>query len=276
MNINIIGDGSAGHRHARLLSERGHACTILGPDKASPVQHPECEAVVIASPPESHKLYISWYFGKCHILCEGPVTYLPPYPSNQGKLHFETFAVFACMTASNWRFTPQIQALKKVLKNPVIGHFFFDYDLAKWRPDVDYRITCYYLSGIDMINLHSVDLCFHLMGKPLDLSTAVVRTGKSLGVDGAILAVQHEKSLSTVNSSWHAARFMFGLRIVELDGTVHELSWDSPKDDSIANTSYAAMIDAWLEGIKTGKLPKGAPTLLDGFRAAEALQGRVA
>ena len=267
MRINIIGDGSAGKRHARLLSERGHTCTILGPDKASPVQHPEADAVVIASPPETHKLYLSWYWDRCPILCEGPVTWIRPgeYSAPQH------------MTASNWRFNPSIQALKKAIKTPVIGHFYFDYDLTKWRPDVDYRTTCYYTSGIDKINLHSVDLAFNLLGSPNRVQGAMTTSGKSLGADAVVLAIAHENgSLSTVNSSWHAERFLFGLRIVELDGKVHELSWDSPKDDEICNVSYAAMIDAWLEGIETGRLPEGAPTLLDGYRAYEALQGRVA
>ena len=271
MHINIVGDGSAGKRHARLLRERGHVCTILGPAIANPTQHPEADAVVIAGPPETHKPYLSWYWDKCPILCEGPVTWVSPY---YGKdLEDQPFPH---MTASNWRFTPQIQALKRVLKTPVIGHFYFDYDLTKWRPDVDYRTTCYYLSGIDMINLHSVDLDFHLLGPPSDVSGASMKTGKSLGLDAMALSFAHggNNCISTVNSSWHAARFMFGLRIVELDGTVHELSWDSPKDDSICNVSYAAMIDAWLEGIETVQLPAGAPTLLDGYRAYEALQGR--
>lgn len=266
LTVNIIGDGSAGRRHARLLSERGHTCTMLGPDKASPVQHPGCDAVVIASPPETHKLYLSWYFDRCPILCEGPVTWYP------GESDFFSHG----MTASNWRFNPSIQALKKVLKTPVIGHFFFDYDLTKWRPDVDYRTTCYYTSGIDTINLHSVDLAFHLMGEPNKVCGVMVKSGKSLGIDAVCISLAHKNgSISTVNSSWHAARFLFGLRIVELDGTVHELSWDSPKDDSVCNVSYAAMIDTWLKGIETGTLPPGAPTLLDGYRAYEALQGRV-
>jgi len=268
MHFRIIGDGSAGKRHARLLTERGHTCTILGPDKASPVLHSdglEADGVVIASPPDTHKLYLSWYHDKAHILCEGPVTYLPPQSSK-----------YIHVVASNWRFNPSVQALKKALKTPVIGHFYFDYDLAKWRPDVDYRTTCYYTSGIDMINLHSVDLAFHLLGKPLNVSVAPAITFKSLGIDAIAMAISHPKGcVSTVNSSWHAARFLFGLRIVELDGTVHELSWDSPKDDQIANTSYAAMIDAWLHGIVTGTLPAGAPTLLDGYRAYKALQAEV-
>jgi hypothetical protein len=263
MRINVIGNGSAGQRHARILGARGHHCTILGPEQANPVQHPECDACVIATPPETHKLYISWYWDRCPILCEGPVTWI-------GDMN-----PLVHMTASNWRFNPAVQDLRRVLNDPVIGHFYFDYDLAKWRPDVDYRTTCYYTSGIDMINLHSVDLAFYLMGPPEALSLAQIRTRKSLGVDGIAMAIQHKTSISTVNSSWHAARFLFGLRIVELDGKVHEVSWDSPKDDSICNVSYEVMVDTWLEGIKTGVLPDGAPTLLDGYRAYKALQWEI-
>lgn len=291
MRINIIGDGSAGQRHARILGSLGHVCTILGPDQASPVQHPAAEAVVIASPPETHKLYLSWFWGKCPILCEGPVTwvgdqrfiertfYAHKFPGPDGPVNFkEPLPPGLChMVASNWRFTPQMQGLKKKLegKDPVIAHFWFDYDLAKWRPDVDYRTTCYYTTGIDYINLHSVDLAFYLFGPAKEVHVVKQHTGKSLGVDALGMVIHHASgTISTVNSSWHAANFQFGLRLVTADGTAEEVGWSSPQDDSICNVSYEEMVKHWLAAIEKNDC-QVSPSLLDGFRAFKALQGEV-
>lgn len=282
MNINIIGDGSAGQRHARLLRERGHVCTIIGADKASPVQHPPCDAVVIASPPETHKVYLAWYWDKCPILCEGPVTWLSSWMVQAGP-QGNVYGVFdkPHMTASNWRFVPQVQAIKAKIKNAVHANFWFDYDLAKWRPDMDYRTTCYYTSGIDLINLHSVDLCFYFFGTAKKIHVVKQQTGKSLGYDAVGLLIHHHNgTISTVNSSWHCAHFGFGFKMVMADGSYEQASWTSPKDDSVANTSYAAMIDCWLNAVKNKDALKDgvvyvSPSLLDGYRAYKALQGEV-
>lgn len=273
MNINIVGDGSAGKRHARLLGERGHLCFIYGPDKASPIQHGPCDAVVIASPPDTHKLYLSWYWDKhplVPILCEGPVTWM-------GKENFGRKFGSPCMTASNWRFVPQVQAIKtKMQGHCVHANFWFDYDLAKWRPDIDYRTSCYYTSGIDLINLHSVDLAFYFFGPAKEIHVVKQQTGKSLGYDAVGLLIHHQSgTISTVNSSWHAAQFQFGFRMVMADGSYEEAGWTSPKDDSVANTSYAAMIDAWLNAINRDDTQQVSPSLLDGYRAYKALQEEI-
>lgn len=275
MKITIIGDGSAGKRHARLLGERGHHCLIVGPDKASPVQHPEADAVVIASPPETHKLYLSWYGDKhplLPILCEGPVTYLP-LEGKDGCFSSRYGFGPPRMTASNWRWVPSIRQLKENIRDVVMAHFYFDFDLARWRPDIDYHTTCYYLSGIDYINLHSVDLAFYFLGPPAEVFVTKSRTGKSLGADAVGLLIKHRNgAISTVNSSWHASRYQFGCKFVMKDGRSEEASFNSPTDDSIVNVSYGAMLDSWLEAIEQGNV-NVEPSLLDGYRAFRALMG---
>lgn len=266
MLVNVVGNGSAGNRHARLLRERGHVCTILGPDIASPVQHPECSAVVIASPPETHKLYLGWYADKAHILCEGPVTYLPPQNNK-----------FVRIVASNWRWVPQVRAIKAKTNHlrGVHANFWFDFDLTKWRPNIDYRTTCYYTSGIDLINLHSVDLAFYFFGPAKEVSVMKQQTGKSLGTDIVGMLIHHTNgTISTVNSSWHASNFQFGFRMVMADGSYEEAGWTSPKDDVVANTSYSEMINAWLKTIEENNTSV-SPSLVDGYRAYQALQGVV-
>lgn len=274
MNILIIGDGSAGQRHARLLGAKGHHIEIVGPDKASPIQHPPTEAVVIATPPESHKLYLSWYWNKCPILCEGPVTWYP-----------DTSKTWTClpqsahMYAANWCFVPQVIALKELCQNeePIVGRLWFDYDLSKWRQDWDYRTSCYYLSGIDHINHHEAMTAQFLFGRIKSVKGANLQTGKSLGVDALARIFAHEDTsgdiLSVITSSWHSTLYQRGIQVVFKNGSSYEVGWTTPTDDYIVNKSYDDMIIAWLKAIKTGK-PQG-PTLLDGYGAFRALQGEI-
>jgi predicted dehydrogenase len=264
MRINIVGNGSAGRRHARLLEERGHTCTVLGPEVASPVQHPECDAVVIATPPESHKLYLAWYHTLCPILCEGPITWNPESGINKH------------MYAANWCFVPAVRALAQKCRNKaaVIAHLWFDYDLKIWRRDWDYRVSCYYTDGIDLINHHEIMTAQYVFGSIKQVSVMKEHTGKSLGCDALTMQLGHTNgTLTTINSSWHSTQYRRGISVVFEDGTSEEMSWTTPTDDGVVNQSYEAVIDSWLSLIQTGL--RTGPTLLDGFRAYEALQGRV-
>ena len=265
MKINIIGDGSAGRRHARILGARGHHCTVLGPDKASPVQHPEAEAVVIASPPDSHKLYLAWYHTLCPILCEGPVTWAPPpHPINQH------------LYAANWCFVPAVQALARQCRNKaaVIAHLWFDYDLKIWRKDWDYRVSCYYTDGIDLINHHEIMTAQYVFGPIEEVSVMKSHTGKSLGCDALTMQLLHASgTLTTINSSWHSTQYQRGISVVFDDGSSEYMNWSTPADDGVVNQSYEAVIDAWLTLIQTGV--RTGPSLLQGYKAYMALQGEV-
>lgn len=264
LKINIVGDGSAGQRHARMLRERGHVCTVLGPNTASPVTHPTCDAVVIASPPDTHKLYLSWYHDKCPMLCEGPITWMPP------------FDAYPHMVASNWLFVPQIRALKQQVedKQPTYAILWFDYDLTKWRPTVDYRTTCYYTSGIDEINHHEVTTALHLFGSAIRVSVEHGHTGKSLGVDYLSMLIRHSNSVCTsICSGWQAAHYTRGIKVMFTDGTSTELGWTSPNDDAVCNTSYSYMIDHWLRAIEREDCGV-MPSLQMGYEAWNLLHGR--
>lgn len=274
LRINIIGDGSAGQRHARMLRERGHICTVIGPHGSSG----PCDAVVIASPPESHEFYLSSYWNICPILCEGPVIW------NNHPADFVRRPPFPHMTASNWLFVPQIMALKELVasRQPVSAHLWFDYDLAKWRgPGWAYKESCYYESGIDLINCHEAMTALWLFGPAVmgqidgkdQVAVMKQQTGKSKGADVISVLCRHKSGvITTINSGWHAAQYQRGIRVVFADGTVEELGWTSPEHDSIVNQSYSAMLDHWLQAIAENDI-NVRPNLLDGYRAYKLMQG---
>ena len=264
MVINVIGDGSAGHRHARLLRERGHTVKVLGINDRV---HPVCEAVVIATPPEAHEHYLKSYWEYLPILCEGPVTWV-------GE---PTYIPQVRMVASNWRFVPQMQHLKKIIneRKSVSAHLWFDWSLPLWRPDTDYRKTCYFASGIDNINLHEVDMALWLFGHPAAIHVERVHTGLSQGVDALAMVIKHERgTLTTINSGWHSTIYQRGMRVVFEDGTSEEIGWASPQDDAIVNVSYAALIDEWLAAIEEDRFA-ASPTAWEGYRAYKATRGEI-
>lgn len=260
MHILIIGDGSAGKRHARMLGERGHVCTMVGLG----VDHPtSMDAVVIASPPETHEEYL-WAYSDMPLLCEGPVTLLPPvrHPVQ--------------MVAANWYFVRQVQELRRSLqsKRATHAHLYFDYDLAKWRSDIDYKDTCYYTSGIDNINHHEATTALALFGPAERVSVEYGRTGKSRGVDTVAVLIRHTSgTLTTINSSWHAARYHRGISVYYEDGSMCEVGWSSPQDDSVCNWSYGYMLDRWLSAVASGE--PAEPGLALGFAAWRLLHGEV-
>lgn len=258
MKILVLGDGSAGKRHAAHLIARKHEVQLLGP------RHERAlipDAVVIATPPEYHAEALKkWH--DYHILCEGPCTWsLEPNPTN------------VQMMASNWRFVPALQAIKDRLTNPILAHFWFNYDLARWRQGIDYKKTCYYFSGHDLINVHEVDMAFWFFGPPEKVEVEKIYTGKSRACDGFQMLIKHKTGVvTTISSSWHAKHYLRGLRVIQKDGTVEEGGWTTPAHDPVVNQSYEAMIDHWLSHIENND-PLVEPSLEDGYRAYKALQG---
>jgi len=262
MKILVLGDGSAGRRHAGHLANRGHEVKIAGPNEAHWIEG-NWDARVIATPPEFHSSQI-YYSKDWHLLCEGPCTYLPdPHPTA------------VRMMASNWRFVPALQGIKKEMTSPILAHFYFNYDLARWRAGIDYTKTCYYWSGHDLINVHEADLAFWFFGPAERISIEKIYTGKSRACDGFQMLIKHRSGVvTTISTSWHSAQYYRGLRIINNDSTMQEGCWTTPAHDPMVNQSYEAMINCWLDHIERGD-PLVEPSLEDGYRVYKALQGEV-
>lgn len=259
LRINVIGDGSAGRRHASILASLGHSVNIIGPGEP----HGRCDAAVIASPPKFHTEHLQLYAPMCPVLCEGPVTWCP------------SKADFVHMIAANWLFVPSIKNLRQLTSEQLVthAHLWFDYDLALWRgAGWDYKSSCYYDEGLDYINLHEMTTAIFLFGSIKDARVMKRKLDKSLGVDVFCGLFEHSSGvLSTINCGWHANAYNRGIRVFFADGRVDTLNWYSPQHDSIVNQSYRVMVEHWLRCID-GK-EEWWPTLQLGHEAFLAIKG---
>lgn len=142
----VIGYGSIGARHARLLAELGVdvACVTRNADCPFPRHESIADAlaasrpevVVIANPTADHAAAIAalaraGFAG--HVLVEKPLTGGAPEPIDPGAM-----TVFV---AYNLRFHPLVQELKRRLDGAKLltASFHAGQYLPDWRPRTDYR-----------------------------------------------------------------------------------------------------------------------------------------
>lgn len=146
MKVLIVGFGSIGQRHAKVLQTMGHAVSIVSQQQLAdyPVYRSVAEAlaaqafayVVVANSTEQHydtvnTLAEQGYQGT--VLVEKPLfVTVEKVPPN----HFKQFYV-----AYNLRFHPLMQQLKKLLKTAkvVSVSVYTGQYLPDWRPQQDYR-----------------------------------------------------------------------------------------------------------------------------------------
>lgn len=177
----VIGFGSIGIRHARILSKMGCSVAVLS-RRSCCVEYPffhsikqalrefKPEYVVIANETSQHiqtliELANNGYQNK--VLIEKPLAQEPvkPIPGN-----FSHVAV-----GYNLRFHPVISALQHVIKNQrvIAVRCSVGLHLPKWRPQADYRLTssAYRRKGGGVLRdlSHELDYLFLLFGSPQKL-----------------------------------------------------------------------------------------------------------
>jgi predicted dehydrogenase len=146
MKVLVIGYGSIGARHARILKELGHEVAVVsqhGTEEhyaytglAAAFQHGQPDYVVITNRTFQHystleELVNLNFFG--NVMIEKPLFHrLLPIPSHQ----FRNVVV-----AYNLRFHPLLQRLKALLNNQKIltAHAYVGQYLPDWRPGQDYQ-----------------------------------------------------------------------------------------------------------------------------------------
>jgi hypothetical protein len=88
----------------------------------------------------------------------------------------------------------------------------------------------------------------------------------------SMLIKHHSGVLTTIQSGWHASSYQRGCVVQMRDGSREEIAWQSPQDDPQVNASYEAVLDTWLQAIEAWDMT-AAPSLLDGYRAYQAING---
>jgi len=153
MHALVVGYGSIGARHARLLSDRGcHTAVVSArqvdfplrfPDLTTALERHRPQYIIIANETHCHyetlmDLWRRGYTGK--VLVEKPVLHL--------NLPLEPPVAHATYVAYNLRFHPILQRLRALLRTQraLSVQVYAGQYLPEWRPATDYR-HCYSASA---------------------------------------------------------------------------------------------------------------------------------
>lgn len=143
-NVLVIGYGSIGQRHARILTEMGYEVSVVSRRELNQVKRYSSVKnaiekenpvyIVIANETSAHKdtlIQIEEQSFQGKILVEKPIF----NSSVENNFHFKQLYV-----GYNLRFNPVISSLKKELMNKRIYtvHAYVGQYLPSWRPDSDY------------------------------------------------------------------------------------------------------------------------------------------
>lgn len=192
--------GSAGTRHALLAAELGHEVMGFDPAGPGPSVVPRagseqeaidaCDAVVIATPSALHadQAVRALEAGR-HVLVEKPLATVVSDAQRVAQAAEQSGSV--CAVAMNLRFHPGILALRRLLQEgrlgpPLLARASFGYDLRRWRPETDYRLS--YSSraelggGIVLDAIHELDYLVWLLG-PVSAVSGETAHLSSLDID---------------------------------------------------------------------------------------------
>jgi len=174
VNVVVVGAGSIGSRHQRILKQLGHQVSVVSAHSpnaefkslSDALGRQSFDYVVIASQTSQHFHDFSTLIRnkfKGRVLIEKPL-FEKPY-----RLKSNLFSLAA--VGYNLRFHPAIIWLKDTL--PKLGHlssanFYGGQHLPTWRPDTDYRrsSSAQDTSGGGVLRdlSHELDLAQHLFG----------------------------------------------------------------------------------------------------------------
>ena len=174
VNVAVVGAGSIGSRHQRILKQLGHQVSVVSANSpnaefkslSDALERQSFDYVVIASQTSQHFHDFSTLIRnkfKGQVLIEKPVFEKPH------RLKSNLFSFTA--VGYNLRFHPAIIWLKDTL--PKLGqlssaNFYVGQYLPTWRPDTDYRrsSSAQDISGGGVLRdlSHELDLAQHLFG----------------------------------------------------------------------------------------------------------------
>jgi predicted dehydrogenase len=260
----VVGAGSAGRRHTKLLSDLGCRVHIIDPDltRANALAREvggtvipsgaewadEWSGVVIASPSSFHaEQGLRASDAGTRVLIEKPLATSPDAALGliaPGR----NIAV-----AYNLRFAPPVQWVVGAVRRgsigePVSASVWFGQYLPDWRPDTDHRASYSARSelggGILLDASHEIDLlCWLFGGEPWTVPGAVVERRSDVTVDAddsvAALLVSPDGVPVTTSLDMLSRRYRRGVEVVGTEATAR-LDWAKGRGELESGTRVEA------------------------------------
>jgi predicted dehydrogenase len=241
----VVGGGSAGRRHARLLAERG--LTVRVTDPVAPEGLPdgiaivpyrdeivrEFRHVVIASPNVIHEEQtLAALDAGAHVLVEKPMAM-----TGAGAQRIVESSAGRVMVAYNLRLHPPVERFFELVRSggagrPLTASLWFGSHLPGWRPGVDYRRTYSARAalggGVLLDAIHELDLAIWLLGHHITVRGAMLRrvSDLELDVEDVALAVGEAEDGTAVSLSldYLSRAYKRGIEVVGTEATIR-LDW---------------------------------------------------
>jgi predicted dehydrogenase len=204
MRFAVLGQGSAGRRHATGLMALGHEVVGFDPDARGDIPMAAsldealaaADAAVVASPNSMHAEQAEAALrAGAHVLVEKPLASSGEAATAVAELAGELGRV--CGVAMNLRFHPGLLRLRELVSSGTLGEVrlacaSFGYDLRLWRPGTDHRAGYSARAdlggGIVLDAIHELDYLLWLLG-PVASVMAETAASPDPGIDVEDLAL---------------------------------------------------------------------------------------
>ena len=300
--VAVLGQGSAGRRHAEDLAAAGCEIVTYDPQQttggttSAEEAIAAADAVVVASPSSAHA-------GQALLALEGGRPVLVEKPLATTAADAERIVAVAgarataCGVAMNLRFHPGAMALNDLVRGGMLGDVLyggasFGYDLRRWRPGTDYRRSYSARAdlggGIVLDAIHELDLVLWLLGPVASVAAETAMTEVlEADVEHVAAAVLRLRSGALVTVDVNFVEQSYRRRML-VAGTLGTATWDWGRgtvvlrrdgaDEEIDVTyevrdTYRAVTADFLSAISGGHPPSTTlPEGLESLRVADAIK----
>lgn len=275
-SVLVIGAGSAGQRHARLLREAGAVVALTDPDaaRAGSVEGVSAvtfdlealgrwDGIVIASPTTFHESQVPLALAATeHVLVEKPLAM-----TGAAARQLAAAAPDRLMVGYNLRLHRPYEALvtgihEGRIGEPLSARLWFGSHLPDWRPSVDYRST--YSArrdlggGVLLDAIHELDLLLWALPGQYAVLGASVTTSGQLEVDvedNVHALLRHESGAAvTIGLDYLSRRYRRGIEVIGAEGT--------------GRVDWARQVVEWESGDQVETLPATDPVMASYERQA--------
>ena len=306
--VGILGLGSIGTRHARVLLENN--VEVLGYDtsdqsiicaKKAGVTISTKSAIIsrashfiIATPNQHHIDDLGSL-----IEFQRPILVEKPLGTNFSAAQFLVNKARECQTpvfvAHNLRHRKVVQITHQILKKHdprtiISAQFYCGSYLPSWRPNNDYRLgygSMRKSGGVVFDNIHDIDLALHIFGEAKLISSTLVNTGhlEIESEDFASLLLQHKTgTISGITIDYlrqpakRTIEILLSHGTIEVDLRAGQITYSQPdgtvttefQQEVDRNSEYALQLSHFLQENNWSKLCSSAEALASLVIATQA------